>query len=105
MTARIAVDVDLVSAHTSRVYAIASDVASAGDAAGATDIGGGAFGVLCGFLVAPVAVVASAAGLTIRAAEAMVERSATELRGATADLDAFEDDTMRDLAALERHLG
>lgn len=105
MTDLIAVDLDVVSTHTSRLYRVASDVALAADAAGSTDIGGGAFGVLCGFLVPPVGIAAATAGEAIRSAEAMLERSATALRKAADDLDAYDHDIARALAALDEILG
>jgi hypothetical protein len=87
------------------VYRVAGDVAQAADAAGSTDIGGGAFGVLCGFLVPPVGIAAAAAGRAIHAAEAMLERSAGRLRGVSDDMAAFEDEAVHALATLEHGFG
>lgn len=97
---RITVDADLVSAHASRVIAVSSGVAAAADAAGSANVGGGAFGVLCAFLVGPAAVATSMAQQAIRSAEGMLERSAREVRGVAADLDAYEDDVVRVVSAL-----
>jgi hypothetical protein len=101
----IAVDQDLITAHAARVEVVASDVAVARDAAGATNMGGGAFGVLCAFLVAPASIAASMAQSAIQSAEGMVRRSATELRGVATDMAAFEDDVVQGVAALESSLG
>lgn len=105
MSGRIAIDEDLISAHASRVLTVADDIALAADAAASTDMGGGAFGVLCGFLVPPVGVAAAVAREAIRGAEGMLERSAAELRAVAADLTAFDDESVGALVALDRELG
>jgi hypothetical protein len=101
MPGQITVDADLISAHAARVDTVAADIAVASDAAGSTNMGGGAFGVLCAFLVGPASFAASMAQQAIRSAEGMVQRSATELRGVATDMAAFEDDVMQATAALE----
>jgi hypothetical protein len=88
---RIAVDQDLIIAHAARVEVVASDVGVARDAAGATNMGGGAFGVLCAFLVPPATMAASMAQQAIQAAEGMLRRSATEVRGVATDMAAYEE--------------
>jgi hypothetical protein len=100
MAGHIAVDQDLITSHAARVEVVASDIAVARDAAGSTNMGGGAFGVLCSFLVGPASLAASMAQQTIQAAEGMVRRSATELRGVGTDMAAFEDDVVQGVAAL-----
>lgn len=105
MAERIAVDPDLISAHATRVDVVAGDVALAADAAGSTNMGGGAFGVLCAFLVPPAGIAASMASQAIRSAQAMLERSATELRGVSSDLAAFEDDVVQAVTTLDGQLG
>jgi len=101
----IAVDQDLITSHAARVEVVASDVGVARDAAGSTNMGGGAFGVLCAFLVPPASLAASMAQQAIGAAEGMLRRSATELRGVGTDMAAFEDDVVQAVGALEQGLG
>ena len=47
MAERIAIDHDLIVSHAARVEQVASDIKVARDAAASTNMGGGAFGVLC----------------------------------------------------------
>jgi hypothetical protein len=101
MAEHIAVDADLISTHAARVDTVAADIAVASDAAGSTNMGGGAFGVLCAFLVGPASIAASMAQSAIRAAEGMVQRSATELRGVATDMAGFENDVLQATATLE----
>ncbi len=105
MAGHIAVDQDLITSHAARVEVVASDVGVARDAAGSTNMGGGAFGVLCAFLVPPASVAAGMAQQAIGAAEGMLRRSATEVRGVATDMAAFEDDVVRAVGALEQGLG
>jgi hypothetical protein len=79
---------------------VSDDVATAAAAVRSVDVGAGAFGVLCAFLVPPAGAAASMAHDAIRAAEAMIERSARELRQAAAELGAYEHDVVQSVAAL-----
>lgn len=105
MAAHIALDGDLISAQASRVELVASDVSVARDAAGSTNMGGGAFGVLCSFLVPPAQVAAAMAQQAIGSAEQMLRRSATELRGVGSDMASFEDDVVQGINTLGQGLG
>lgn len=101
MADRIAIDHELISAHAARVDQVASDISLAADAASSTNMGGGAFGVLCSFLVAPATIAATMAGSAISSAQGMVSRSATEIRGVAADMAAFESDVIAAISSLE----
>ncbi|MBN9177609.1 MAG: hypothetical protein J0I43_09620 [Microbacterium sp.] len=104
MADRIAIDRDLIVSHAARVEQVASDIKVARDAASSTNMGGGAFGVLCSFLVAPATVAAAMAGNAISSAEGMVRRSATEVRGVATDMAAFEDAALAAIKALDANL-
>ena len=71
----------------------------------ATNMGGGAFGVLCAFLVPPATLAATMAGSAIAAAEGMLTRSAREVRGVATDMADFEDDVVRAVQSIEKALG
>jgi hypothetical protein len=105
MAARIAIDPDIIAAHAGRVDQVAADVALAQSAASSIDFGAGAFGIMCAFLVPPATLVGAAASSTLSAAHAMVQRSATELRGIASDFSTTEEAIVTDLktaiAALE----
>ncbi|MFE1646753.1 hypothetical protein [Microbacterium sp. P01] len=105
MADRIALDQDLIIAHAARVQQVASDIQVARDAATSTSMGGGAFGILCSFLVAPATIAASMAGTAISSAEGMVRRSATEVKGVATDMAAFEDDLVAAIGQIESTLG
>jgi hypothetical protein len=105
MAKRIAVDGELIHAHAARVERVADDVAVARRAAAATNMGGGAFGVICAFLVPPASLAATMAASAIAAAEGMLERSAREVRGVATDMAAVEDDIVRAVRVLEKGLG
>ncbi|WP_417563878.1 hypothetical protein [Microbacterium sp.] len=105
MAERIAIDQDLVISHAARVKQVASDIAVARDAASATDMSGGAFGIMCAFLVPPASMVAQVTSAAITAAQRLVERSAVEVRGVADDMAAFEQDVVDSLRAIEGQVG
>jgi len=105
MAKKIAVDAELIHAHAARVERVAADVGVARQAAAATNMGGGAFGVICAFLVPPATFAASMAASAIGAAEGMLTRSAREVRGVATDMAAVEDDIVQAVRALEKGLG
>ncbi|QAY60137.1 hypothetical protein ET475_09135 [Microbacterium protaetiae] len=105
MADQIALDHDLIVAHAARVRQVSADVQVARDAASATNMSGGAFGVMCAFLIPPATLVATAAQATITAAQGLVDRSATEIRGVADDMAAFEDDLAASIRQIESALG
>ncbi|APH44289.1 hypothetical protein BMW26_04375 [Microbacterium sp. 1.5R] len=90
MAELIAVDTETVRRHAQRVGQIASDVRLAENAAGSMNIGGGAFGVMCAFLVPPAQLVSSIAIGAISAAATMLEQSEEQLKGLADDFDEGE---------------
>ncbi|WP_285364887.1 type VII secretion target [Microbacterium sp. LMC-P-041] len=90
MAELIAVDTETVRRHAQRVGQIASDVRLAENAAGSMNVGGGAFGVMCAFLVPPAQLVSSIAIGTISAAATMLEQSEEQLKGLADDFDEGE---------------
>ncbi|WP_036284217.1 hypothetical protein [Microbacterium luticocti] len=105
MGGHITIDQDLIIAHAARVRQVSSDVQVARDAASATNMSGGAFGVMCAFLVAPATLVATAASAAIASAQGLVDRSATELRGVADDMAAFEEELAVSIRQIESALG
>ena len=90
MAELIAVDTETVRRHAQRVGQIASDVRLAENAAGSMNVGGGAFGVMCAFLVPPAQLVSSIAIGAISAAATMLEQSEEQLTGLADDFDEGE---------------
>ncbi|WP_136517748.1 hypothetical protein [Cellulomonas telluris] len=99
---RIAIDVDTLTAHRRRLEQIGSQVDVARDAAGSVNLGGGAFGLMCAFLVPPLQVVQTAAQASIARVASSLERAGAEVAAAAADLEAadtYGTDTYRALQA------
>ncbi|QAY60101.1 hypothetical protein ET475_08930 [Microbacterium protaetiae] len=105
MADKIAIGHDLIFAHAARVRQVSSDIQVARDAATATNMSGGAFGVMCAFLVPPATIAASACSTVISSAQGLVDRSATEIRGVADDMAAFEDDLVASIRQIEQTLG
>ncbi|MGX5694884.1 type VII secretion target [Agromyces soli] len=104
MAERIAVDFDVVRQHATRVEYVAAQISTARDAAASMNMGGGAFGLMCAFLVPPATAISSLATSTVAAAEAMVERSAREVRGMAGDFESLEERLVAEVRRLEASL-
>ncbi|MGN8026733.1 hypothetical protein [Microbacterium sp. 22242] len=92
MTGQIALDFELGRRHAARVGRVASDVRMAQDAASSLNLAGGAFGVMCSFLVPPAVLVSQVAVGTISSVSAMLGRAETEFLGVVSDFEAMEQD-------------
>jgi uncharacterized protein YukE len=105
MAEKITIDPDLLRTHAARVEQVAGDVAMARDAAGSINLGGGAFGLMCNFLVLPATVVSTMAQSALLSAGSMVQRSATEIRAVATDFETTEGDIEQTIAGLRSALG
>ena len=105
MADKISIDPDRLRTHAGRVEQVAGDVGVARDAAGSINLGGGAFGLMCSFLVAPTSIVSTMAQAALASAESMVQRSAREVRGVATDFEANEDDIEQQIGRLHAELG
>ena len=102
MGGQIRVDPDVVTYHATRIEQAASDAHVAVTAAQSLNVAGGAFGLMCAFLVTPAMVTTEAAKLMLVSVENLISRSATVLRAGVGDFDRYEDtaiDTVRALQA------
>lgn len=88
---RIAIDVDTLLAHRRRLEQIGAQVDVARDAAGSVDLGGGAFGLMCAFMVPPLQAVADAAQSSITQVSSSLARAGSEVAAAAADLGAADE--------------
>lgn len=104
MTPQIRMDADVVLQHASRVQQLASDAAEAAAALKSVNLGGGAFGVMCAWIVPP-GLVSSAVSQHINGAEGVLERTGQELRGVVADFAAYEEAVVQATRSLEGGLG
>lgn len=98
----ISVDPDVVTYHATRVEQAASDAHVAVTAAQSMNVAGGAFGLMCAFLVTPAMVTTEAAKLMLVSVENLIGRSATVLRAGVGDFVVHEErviDTVRALQA------
>jgi len=100
----ISIDFETIAYHAGRVDRVASDVALAQSAASSMNLGGGAFGLMCAFLVLPSTIVSTAAQLALASAQGMVERSAREIRGVSSDFSTLESDITDGVTTLRAEL-
>ena len=104
MGGQIRVDPEVVSYHAARVQRTAEDAHLAVTAAQSMNVAGGAFGLLCSFLVAPAMVTTEAAKHALVSVEDLISRSATVLRAGARDFDAYEDTVIDTVRAIEADL-
>jgi hypothetical protein len=102
MTAGVSLDVDVLRHQASRVEQLGSEVAEASAAIASMNLGGGAFGVLCGFLVVPAAAAGGAARLMTDGCANLLQRAGTQLRHVVSDTEQREHDIAESLRAIER---
>jgi len=98
------VDTEVLRRHGSRVDQVAADVHSARSAAGATDLHGGAFGLLCSFLPATVGGVDGAAREAIAAVHQGARDAVDGLGGMARDFDAVDERVQEVLRGLVKVL-
>jgi len=104
VTDEIAIDFDVLAYHAGRVERVAADVALAQNAASSINLGGGAFGLMCAFLVLPTTIVSSAAQLTLMSAKNLVDRSAREIKAVAKDFTLLEEDIISEIDDLQSEL-
>jgi hypothetical protein len=104
MAGSITIDPDVISSHAQRVEQVAADIKKALDAASGANVSGGAFGVMCAFLVPVAMLVSKEAGSAISSAESMVTRSASELKAVVDDFTKLEDALSSDLKKIQSGL-
>jgi len=90
VSARIALDFDILTTQASKVDQVGDDIGLAAQAVRSMNLGGGAFGVLCSFLVPPAQLVTTVAGTMIADCESLLHRTGTQLRKAAADAQERE---------------
>lgn len=88
---RIAIDADTLLAHRRRLEQIGAQVDVARDAAGSVHLGGGAFGLMCAFMVPPLQAVQDAAQSSIAQVASSLARAGSEIAAAAADLGAADE--------------
>ncbi|REC98258.1 excreted virulence factor EspC (type VII ESX diderm) [Microbacterium sp. AG157] len=101
----IRVDVELLHQHAGLVDQLASDAAQALSAVQSVNLSGGAFGLLCSWMVPPVSSVSQAVGSAIQQGGDAIERSASQLRDAAGDFQRYEESVVDVVRSLERGLG
>jgi hypothetical protein len=101
VSGKIALDFDVLQVQASKVDQIGGDIGVAASAVRSMNLSGGAFGVLCGFLVPPAQLVTTVAGTMINDCEELLHRTGTELRKAAAAGREREEDIARVLREIE----
>lgn len=105
VTGQIAIDADVLNTHARKVSQLADEVSTAIDAVNSINLGGGAFGVLCAWMVPPAQIASSIVGSHVRETRTMLHRTDDELRGAARDFTIAEDAHVSSLHALREALG
>lgn len=97
MSDKIALDMSVLRDHAAKIDQLGQSVGEAASAAGSLDIGGGAFGVLCSFLVPPTMLATGAMESVISSSQRALARTAIQLREVAADAEQREEDISRDI--------
>lgn len=101
----IRVDVELMHQHAGLVDQLASDASQALAALQSINLSGGAFGLLCSWMVPPVGIVSQVMGSAVQAEGETIQRTAQQLRDAASDFQTYEDSVVDIIRGLERGLG
>jgi hypothetical protein len=104
MGGQIRVDPEVVTYHAARVERAAADAHVAVTAAQSMNVAGGAFGLMCSFLVAPALVTTEAAKHALVSIEDLIGRSATVLRAGVGDFVGYEDHVIDTVRAVQADL-
>jgi len=100
----IRVDADLLHEHAARMEQLSGDAAQALSALQSMNLSGGAFGLLCSWMVPPFAMASDAVGSAIRAGEDVIERTGEAVRGMASDFREFEESVVDTVRSLEQGL-
>ncbi|RLP80776.1 hypothetical protein D9V34_00750 [Mycetocola lacteus] len=104
MSDKIALDMSMLRAHASRIDQVASDVGEAAAAARSMNVAGGAFGLMCSFLVPPALVAVTSMERMLSASQRAIEHTATQLREIADEAEQREEDNIALIRELERGL-
>lgn len=104
MNDEIRIDADLMAQHARRIQQLTRDAAEATAAIKSINLGGGAFGALCAWMVPPVSMVSDAVSKHISGAEHVLERTGQEIQAVVRDFDSYEEEVLRAVRAIESDL-
>lgn len=96
----IAVDRAALRIEAGNIEGVGSAIGTARDAIGSMNLGGGAFGLMCSFLVPFAEAATTAADNALRETAELIGREADALRNTADDFDATEDEIVRDLRVI-----
>lgn len=101
----IRVDVELLHQHAGLVQQLTSDAAQALSAVQSINLSGGAFGLLCSWMVPPVGLVSQAVASAIHEGTEMIDHTAQQIRDAAGEFRSYEESVVDAVRGLERGLG
>jgi hypothetical protein len=101
---RIAIDADALRQHATAMRQVAADVQEAVEAARGIDLAGGAFGIMCSFLVPPAQLASTAAISGIASSKGMLDRTADEVVEVATETEGAEAERVRALQSLQKGL-
>jgi hypothetical protein len=103
--AGIRIDADTLQQHASAVEQLAAGAAEAVSAIGSITLSGGAFGLMCAWMIPPVAAVSAVVSSTISSGEDLISRTADEIRLAAGDFETQEQEALDTVHGLESAFG
>lgn len=101
---RIAISPSGLTTHARQVEQLAADVSVALDAVRGINLGGGAFGVMCAWMVPPALITSTIVINHIEQAQDVLQRTSDELVGAAQDFAKTEDGILAALKVLTQNV-
>lgn len=101
---RITLDFAALRAHSSTMRGFSAQVQEAVSAVQSIDLGGGAFGIMCSFLVPPASLVSNATAQAISAEKGMLDRTADEVTAWAGDAQQLEQQLSEQIQTITKAL-
>lgn len=105
MSGGFQIDTEVLRQHAARVGQVAGDIGTAQSAAGSSDLHGGAFGILCGFLPAIIGGTDTAAKDAIAAVREATDGMVAELGAMARSVDETDQAVETRMQQITRVLG
>lgn len=98
----VSIDAEQLRSHAAKVDGVGDQIGEAVAAVNSMDLAGGAFGVLCNFLVAPASVVTLAGASMIRDCEDLMRRTKAQLEAFAQEVEAHDQSVVDQLNKTRR---
>lgn len=104
MSDQISIDSDALRAHARKVAQLADDVSTATNAIASINLSGGAFGLMCAWMVAPATVASNIVGSHIKETRSVLDRTSGAVSDTARTFDASEEQIIDAITQLDRAL-